>query len=126
MRKRRRQAAPSNAGLADRMPSFSVTLMPELQATSSRLADKAALQFGEPIEGRARQRTLVDRACGKFEVVERRVADQHGRYGVIGDHETQSRVDQVLGMAFADQRLDPLRALDIGAVAAAGTDRLDA
>src|SRR6266851_8328080 len=103
MRKRRPQAAPSNVGpahasLADERSSCSVSLMPQPQATSSRLADKAALQLGQPIEGRARQRTLVDRARGKLEVVERRVADQHGRYGVVGDHETQSRVDQALGM----------------------------
>jgi hypothetical protein len=44
MRKGRPQAAPSNAGLADER-----SVMPEPQATSSRLADKAALQFGQPI-----------------------------------------------------------------------------
>src|ERR1700736_3362243 len=100
--------------------------MPARRATSSRLADKTALQFGQPIESRARQRTLVDRARGIFELIQRRVADQHGRYGVIGDRKTQSCIDQAVGMALADQRLEPSRALDIGAVAAAGTDRVDA
>src|SRR5262249_41691472 len=72
------------------------------------LADKASLQLGEPPKRSVGQRTLVDRARGVFELVERRVADEHGRYGVVGDRKAQCRVDQALGMAFADQRLEPL------------------
>ena len=56
---------------------------------SSRLADKSALQARQPREGVVRQRALLDRSRGVFELLHCRVADEHSRNGVIGDREAQ-------------------------------------
>src|SRR5215471_13002043 len=60
---------------------------------STRLADKTALQFLQSTEGGGRQRALSDRARGVFELIECRIADEHGRHRVIGNSEAQCCFD---------------------------------
>src|SRR5436190_5467942 len=91
---------------------------------SARLAGKAALQFGDAVERGARQWTLVDRGGGRFQVLHRRIPDQHGRDRVVGDHKAQRRLYQIVDMPVAHQRQQPTGALDIAFVAAAGADRI--
>src|SRR5947207_13791175 len=91
--------------------------------TSPRLADKAALDFGDPGESGRRQRTLFDRAGGVFEVLHRRIADEYCRDRRLRDDIADRGFDQAIGMALADERCEAASALDIVMVIGARADR---
>src|SRR6185437_6553483 len=89
-----------------------------------RFPHKPALQFRRAGQPRRRQWPLVDRPSRVFEVLHRRIAEEHRRDRVARDDETQARLDQAVGVALADERLEALGAGDVGVVAAAGADRV--
>src|SRR5271155_3479665 len=74
---------------------------------SARLADEGALQRREAVEGGTRQRPLVGRVSGIVELVEGRSPDERRCNRIIGDRETDRRLDQAVGEPFLDERLEP-------------------
>src|SRR5438105_5254861 len=85
---------------------------------SARLAGKAALDLGDAVERSLRQCSFFDRARGIFQLLQRRVADQHRRDRRLRRDISDRGFDQAVGMPVADQRHEAAGALDIAAVAA--------
>src|SRR5215813_12124899 len=92
-------------------------------AGSPRLADKTTLDVGYPIERGRRERPLFDRTRREFELLQRRVADQHSRHCALHDDIAQRGLDQAVRMTLADQRFEAPGTLDISAVIGARADR---
>src|SRR5215469_12824062 len=75
---------------------------------SPRLADKTTLDVGYPVKRGRRERPLFDRTRRVFELLQRRVADQHSRDCALHDDVAQRGLDQAVGMTLADQRFEAL------------------
>src|SRR5207344_1374310 len=90
---------------------------------SARFASKAALDFGDAGESGGRERALLYRTDGVFEVLHRRIADEDGRDRRLRDDIADRGFDQAVGVSLADQRLEAAGALDVAAIVRARTDR---
>jgi hypothetical protein len=88
---------------------------------SPRLADKTTLDVGYPIERGRRERPLFDRTRRVFELLQRRVADQHSRHCALHDDVAQRGLDQAVGMTLADQRFEAEGTLTVASPILAST-----
>src|SRR5438270_12009945 len=105
--------------------NFTCRLIGASLARSSRLAKKTLLHRGYALDSFARERSLLGRGGGVFQVFERRAADERSRHRLVGNGEAHRQLDQTVGKPFANQRLEPPGTLDIGPVRGTRADRLD-